>query len=319
MIKNLLIASSMALVASTASADVLNLPLGDDSSLGSGWGSTYSAATHTITYDSDWTGRGWWFDDTDWSAYDEVVLEIEPVEFMVQLVVEYVGGDNGAVQCPAGDATVTLPLNPDCKANVRQLYLQSSKAGAVTLVSAQVKTAGPEIKYDQTELKLDGANLPLAEFVDLPDDTLIRIAVSISNADSQVGPGWGVGNMIPSNQWGFDGGYAFIAKEVSKEGAVNNYDLTAGKLKFVARGDKEEGDYIVDEYGLSGVTFNFYNGATLVGVYALTPESSAVKTVGAVADGAVEYYNLQGVRVANPTKGLYIKRQGGKAVKVTVR
>ncbi len=30
----------------------------------------------------------------------------------------------------------------------------------------------------------------------------------------------------------------------------------------------------------------------------------------------VEYYNLQGVRVANPGKGIYIMRQGNKATKV---
>lgn len=35
-----------------------------------------------------------------------------------------------------------------------------------------------------------------------------------------------------------------------------------------------------------------------------------------MANGPVEYYNLQGVRVANPDKGIYIVRQGGKAKKV---
>lgn len=33
----------------------------------------------------------------------------------------------------------------------------------------------------------------------------------------------------------------------------------------------------------------------------------------------VEYYNLQGVRVANPENGLYIRRQGNKATKVLVK
>lgn len=33
-------------------------------------------------------------------------------------------------------------------------------------------------------------------------------------------------------------------------------------------------------------------------------------------DAPVEYYNLQGIRVANPESGLYIRRQGKKAVKV---
>ena len=36
----------------------------------------------------------------------------------------------------------------------------------------------------------------------------------------------------------------------------------------------------------------------------------------AVATGAAEYYNLQGIRVANPENGIYIMRQGNKAVKI---
>ena len=32
-----------------------------------------------------------------------------------------------------------------------------------------------------------------------------------------------------------------------------------------------------------------------------------------------EYYNLQGVRVANPTTGLYIRRQGNSVSKVVIR
>ena len=30
----------------------------------------------------------------------------------------------------------------------------------------------------------------------------------------------------------------------------------------------------------------------------------------------VEYYNMQGVKVENPTNGVYVKRKGGKATKV---
>ena len=32
--------------------------------------------------------------------------------------------------------------------------------------------------------------------------------------------------------------------------------------------------------------------------------------------GVVEYYNILGVKVENPTKGLYIKKCGNKAYKV---
>lgn len=49
--------------------------------------------------------------------------------------------------------------------------------------------------------------------------------------------------------------------------------------------------------------------------------SSGVNNI-AVEDNAnapVEYFNLQGVRVANPENGLYIRRQGNKAIKVFIR
>ena len=37
------------------------------------------------------------------------------------------------------------------------------------------------------------------------------------------------------------------------------------------------------------------------------------------ADADAEYYSLQGFRVINPDKGIYIKRKGSKAVKVIIR
>lgn len=48
-------------------------------------------------------------------------------------------------------------------------------------------------------------------------------------------------------------------------------------------------------------------------------ESGIEETVVGDENAPVEYYNLQGVRVENPTAGLYIKRQGNKATKVLVK
>ena len=43
--------------------------------------------------------------------------------------------------------------------------------------------------------------------------------------------------------------------------------------------------------------------------------ATGVETIG--ADNApLEYYNLQGVKVENPENGIFIKKQGNKAVKV---
>jgi hypothetical protein len=52
-----------------------------------------------------------------------------------------------------------------------------------------------------------------------------------------------------------------------------------------------------------------YNGEAGVSTVVVDDNSNA----------PVEYFNLQGVRVANPENGLYIRRQGNKATKVLVK
>ena len=48
-------------------------------------------------------------------------------------------------------------------------------------------------------------------------------------------------------------------------------------------------------------------------------ETVGVAAVEAAENAAVEYFNLQGVRVANPSNGLYIRRQGNQVSKVLVK
>ncbi len=48
-------------------------------------------------------------------------------------------------------------------------------------------------------------------------------------------------------------------------------------------------------------------------------EASAVNEVLEASNGKAEYYNLQGVRVAEPANGLYIQTLNGKATKVLIR
>ena len=49
--------------------------------------------------------------------------------------------------------------------------------------------------------------------------------------------------------------------------------------------------------------------------------ASGVENVGVDADdeAAAEYFNLQGVRVENPSNGVYIRRANGKVSKVFVK
>ena len=44
-------------------------------------------------------------------------------------------------------------------------------------------------------------------------------------------------------------------------------------------------------------------------------ESAAVEGIEADENAPVEYYNLQGVRVAEPANGIFIVKKGNKATK----
>lgn len=61
----------------------------------------------------------------------------------------------------------------------------------------------------------------------------------------------------------------------------------------------------------------FVNAATTIAV-TVTDKVTGVDTIG-VNEAEAEYYNLQGVKVAAPANGLYIKVVNGKASKVMVR
>lgn len=74
---------------------------------------------------------------------------------------------------------------------------------------------------------------------------------------------------------------------------------------------KETGIAITDIAENGGkITFKVNGGAANSGIPDIDADGS---------DAPVEYYNLQGVRVANPGTGLYIKKQGDTAVKVMIR
>ena len=52
----------------------------------------------------------------------------------------------------------------------------------------------------------------------------------------------------------------------------------------------------------------------------ITPKdiTVGVDNIAFDVNAPVEYYNLQGVKVENPTKGIFIKKQGTKATKVVL-
>ena len=59
---------------------------------------------------------------------------------------------------------------------------------------------------------------------------------------------------------------------------------------------------------------SIYEGKKDIGAYEFNP--NGVYAITVEADGPVRYYNLQGIEVANPSNGIFIRRQGNKANKV---
>jgi hypothetical protein len=114
-----------------------NLPMAQNSDLNGGWGGTsYNAATKTITFIEEWTGRGWWLTSKNCSEFVQVVVEFEPVEYEVVLVVEYVSGPSNETRVAAGETSVVVDLNPASKNAVKQIYLHNSAVGTLTLSEA---------------------------------------------------------------------------------------------------------------------------------------------------------------------------------------
>ena len=76
----------------------------------------------------------------------------------------------------------------------------------------------------------------------------------------------------------------------------------------------------VDITGVTGESYfklNAKGAENKWSVVNITDIVTAIEEVGADA-AAVEYYNLQGVKVANPENGIFIKKQGNKATKVVL-
>lgn len=120
---------------------------------------------------------------------------------------------------------------------------------------------------------------------------------------------------------------ALVNNVVLVKNVVLDTDSPATKDNFTGKvGDVELS--LRNNYTLPSVAAGTYNMTLLVTVYKGAPslyvisynnDGSGVAEIEAEAAGEAVYYNLQGVKVAEPENGLYIKVQGNKATKVLVR
>lgn len=123
-----------------------------------------------------------------------------------------------------------------------------------------------------------------------------------------------------------DGYFSFVTAKGASWDDVNGSDRYGAKTKDEAITVSTDVEY---EKFAAGVNASAANSWTLkAGKYVFTIDfekgvvrvepktSTGVENISAAGETAAEYYNLQGVRVANPANGVFIRVANGKAVKV---
>ncbi len=117
---------------------------------------------------------------------------------------------------------------------------------------------------------------------------------------------------------------------VREEGATEWTVLTAAPAPEAMNQWTYVDDYAIDLGAYEGkkiqIGYHYVADGTVCGSWQIKnilvkgKKSSAVSDITVEdSDAPVVYYNMQGVRVANPANGLYIRVQGKKATKVLVR
>lgn len=96
---------------------------------------------------------------------------------------------------------------------------------------------------------------------------------------------------------------------------------TAGKdYSYVEKTTDEEGNVLYDVcLNVSGFVNNNTGLFDMYLAFSYSPKTNAVSFVEINENAPVEYYNLQGVKVAEPSNGIFIRRQGSKTTKVAIK
>jgi hypothetical protein len=310
MIKKLLSIAAVAAIAFSANANVDIL----DSFGTSGWNSSYDATTKTITYDSSWTGRGWWLDGADYSDYGSIVIECEPLDAYAQIVIEYAEGENSSAGASAGETKIECDFDKDLKSSVKQIYLQSSAKGTIVLTAAYLVEAG-----DPTAEKVLFEGEEQLEY--WPGHIVDKSKIIAAGAGSKLkietsfeGDGWSVklginytNDVLPSFKElnGYQEEYMTIWT------SQNPWTYTITDADIAALKADSDNLRICSDVVLTKLT--------LIPAAAEQGGESSVNAIAVDNNAPVEYFNLQGVRVANPQNGLFIRRQGNVATKVLMK
>lgn len=313
LMKQFVLAMIACAATSFAMADSLDLPINNDTDLSSGWDSSYDGATHTITYASAWSGRGWWLGDTDYSAYKKVVVEVEATSMNGNFNIEYADGTTASASVYFNPGTTELVYDFDevGKSHVKQIYIQGGAVGTITIKRAYLTDGqdDPVWEAEGKSLAFDEyGNILASEFNGYTDDAQVTFTYAITGAAGYIN--WGIGAVSSL-------GNASLKTDLPvKNEGENTMSMKFGKLKEYLNAGPDQ----YDRYGLNWNLWSF-DGCTatrvscvvreLVGATGeqyVAPGTSAIESV-TVAPAAKTLFNLAGQRAAS---GLVIKE--GKVV-----
>lgn len=303
--------SGAAMTVSMGAAELDMLP-----SLGNGgWGSTYNAETHTITIESAWSAGGWWLGEADYSAYDEMVMEIEPLNHAVFLAVSYVEDSDhqSNATAEAGTSKIVCLLDPERKDKVQAIWLQSSEACDIVVNAAYLQSLAPfdptaPVEFiTQPQVLTDWSYFNVAPYAfvvaQLAECDKICMEYSSENG--------GAYKLVNPDGWN---PYPFLTQ-------VDGYSEEYGIAPF------EAGDHSVEfELTSEDIVKLCEKGMTVQGdggrvnkLFLKRVGSSSVTSVGD-DDCPMEFFTLQGLRITVPSKGsICIRRQGNRIEKIIVR
>ena len=264
---------SFALAAFAAvSMNAAQLDLGIGELTDAGWGGcTYNAATHTLTFPSDWgCGMGWWLEAADWSAYDRVVVEFEAAPAQIALNVEYLTtGTDGQTYVQhivgVGSKSAEITLDPARKNGVQKVYLQAGAPCSLVLKAAYAISGQAVDPLDGLTGENVGEMTEPGKTCYLPLAVIREYAyfeILVENKNDQAQSGWGIGKSVAVSDW--DTPAFELSCNNPGAGNVNRFVIEQADMLEYA---KKNGVYHTDEYGQQGVHINVYDDkATLVSV-----------------------------------------------------
>lgn len=189
--------------------------------------------------------------------------------------------------------------------------------GLYRLYDPYHEPSSPFVEYD-----MNLSSTPGYIVLDLSDPEFVTVIPSIYSGMTDVDSEGVQTDYYNSNleaYYSITGGYdkAEILAAGVLGNTISNYDAETGTVMIYncCFGDQDSPDTPYTWTDQSGNSLEMTAKIVCDGL-----KNSGISNVAVDANAPVEYYNLQGVKVANPSNGgVYIRRQGDKATKVLVK